>query len=284
MPTKVQVHPYKPFADHLDVQGTQQLTKGASRLWELLHHVGVYVADHRHYHRNTSSVVYSLPQSLVAWTLGYTDRHVRNLQGELEAAGLLDSSPLAARVNGENLWASTLWAVKLTTKATMPRLTPEDFQHRWRDFQQDLRSKNTAQSIISGLKNAVKVVKERILEDVATLGIFRLNPPLSFSPEHPFSTLRDSVYSLSLLAEIGPETSKAVDRLAGAFSRAFGDEHSFLWWCSKFWSVVGSWERVGTLQAQLHRVLADMEEFSGIRNCAAWLNKRLTSPPLPSYV
>jgi len=244
--------------------------------------LATFTAIERGYNKHVSQVVYSLPQSLVAMALGYTDRHVRNLQTELEFSGLLDSSALAAKVDGQNLWSTTLWAVKVATTDTTPHLHPEEFQFAGhRDFSSDLRAGNTVLALkkkISGLKPSEKVNYLSILKNAIFVKRFQLlSPRYALSPEGMLGSLRDSVYSLTLLAETGPETAKTVEHLAKAFSGAFGDEHNFLWWAKQFWSVVGSWERVGTLQAQLNRVLADLEEFSGIRNKSAWLNKRLTT-------
>lgn len=268
------VRPYRPFADCGAVQGSRKLTRGALRLWELVHSLGLQTALERRYSPATSQVVFALPQSLLAAALGYTDRHLRNLQNELEAAELLDSHPLAARVQGRNLWSTTLWAVKLTTRSTTPRLRPEDFISEWRDFETDLQRKNTAQSIISGLKTLEETKRVFVLFRVAVSGIFEIPTRYpSFRPEIHLGDVQEAIYRLGDLAE--GATPGAVGSLAEALSSGLNDSHSLRWWAKQLWKACGSWERIGSLQAKLHRVLVDLREHPGLKNPGGWANARL---------
>ena len=90
--------------------------------------------------------------------------------------------------------------------------------------------------------------------------------------------VQDAVNSLSLLADATPhERRELVQQLAGWLSESLHDRHSFKFWCSLLWPVAGKWEAVGALQAQLNRLLADLSEYDGILNPAAWFNSRCNS-------
>lgn len=274
-PPQPAVRPYKPFAEAAAIQGDTKLSKGAQRLWELLHFLGVQVALERKYSHKVSQVVFGLPQSLVASTLGYTDRHVRNLQVELEKAGLLASHALADQVQGRNLWATMLWAVKVGSRATTPRLTPDAFSHTWRNFEDDLRCRNTAHSIISGLRTLEESKRVFVLLQVIVTGLFKLNPRYpSSSPEIRLQGVQETIYRLGALAE-GSDAAGVAD-LASRLAHSLNDQHSFRWWCKQIWQASGSWEAIGALQARLHRTLADLQEFDGIRNPGSWANSRLS--------
>lgn len=270
------VRPYRPFADSGAVQGSRRLSKGAVRLWELVHSLGRQTALERRYSPATTQVVFALPQSLLATALDYTDRHLRNLQRELEEAELLDSHPLAARVQGRNLWSTTLWAVKLTTRNTTPRLRVEDFTAEWRDFETDLQKKNTAQSIISGLKTLEEAKRVFVLFRVAVSRVFEIPTRYSSSrPEIHLGDVQEAIYRLGDLAE--GATPGAVGNLAGVLASGLNDSHSLRWWAKQLWQVCGSWEKIGALQAKLHRLLVDLREHPGLKNPGGWANARLAA-------
>lgn len=254
---------------------TAPLSRGAAALWSLLHSLALETALERNYSRSVSWVVFSVPQSLVCRALGYTDRHVRRLQGELELAGLLDSAALADEVQGQNLWATTLWAIRVTEREIRPRLTPDDYRHEWRDFALDLKRKNTVSAMLSGLKPEKEYKWKNILFHCVVKGIFSLNPVTpSFRPDiHP-RDVQDAIYRLGTLSD-SPSAGE-VGAIAAALASGLGDGHSFRWWCSRLWRVAGSWEGIGQLQAQLQRVLADLHEYQGIKNIGAWTNARLS--------
>ncbi|WP_261665286.1 hypothetical protein [Deinococcus sp. Marseille-Q6407] len=258
--------------------GAPKLSKGAQKLWETLHATAVRVAAQKGYNGAVSTVTFHLPQSIVAAALGYTDRHIRNLQAELHAAGLLDSGAHAAAVQGQNLWATTLWAVKTSTTDTTPRLRPDEWGATWRDLESDFKRKNTALSLISGLNNPMRVELCEQLYRMAVTGLYQLSPVTeSFSLEIKLGNVQDAVSSLSMLADSPPgsERRRLVQQLAGWLADSLHDMHSIRWWYGQLWAVVGRWEAVGALQAQLGRLLADLTEYDGIRVEAAWFAARM---------
>lgn len=270
------ISPIERFASAEAVMVGATLTKGALKLWEFIHAVAVRYAAKKGMSRAASWATFALPQRIVAAALGYTDRHVRRLQGELEQAGLLATHALADEVEGQNLWATTLWAVKLATNEVKPRLTADDYAHKWRDFEADLKRKNTAQAVMSGLKTSEEGNRIFLVFSMVVTGAFTLNTrSQSFRADISPNAVQDAVYRLGSLADM--PSPGLVGDLAAAISTGLADGHSFRWWCKRLWAVVGSWERVGALQAQLQRVLADVAEHQGIRNAGAWAVSRVAT-------
>ena len=222
-----------------------------------------------------------MPQSALAALMGYTDRHLRRLQAELQQAGLIDYRAWATEVNGQNMYASTIWAIKTGTSGNAPRLRADDYEYQHRNFAADLRSKNTVRAAMSGLEKIPESELEVRVFQIAVTGRFTNNlHPLLLDRTSPKKLLLDDVSSavleLGSLADArGQELRQLVQMLAGWLSTALHDSHSFRWWCGQLWDVAGSWEKIGALQAKLHRFIADLVEFDGIRCPAAWFNARV---------
>lgn len=277
VPSVVTVDKLGRFASCEAVSLSAGLSAGAARLFALLHAVAVRLAASRGYSSAVSQVVYSLPQSVVAAGLGYTDRHVRRLTAELEAAGLLAASPYASRVAGRSMWATVVWAVKLSTTRTAPRIRADDWAHCWRDLAGDIKRKNTVLGKMSELVKMPKVDMWGQLHRMAVTGVFSISPVTdSFSSDIHISAVSDAVSSLSLLADSPPsERRDLIHQLAGWLSEGLNDSHSFRWWCGLLWRCCGSWEQIGALQAQLSRLLADLVEWDGVRSPGAWFAARV---------
>jgi len=279
------VKPYQPFASSEAVQASKKLSKGAQRLWELLHALATSTASEKGYSKHVSQVVYSLPQSLVAMALGYTDRHVRNLQTELEFSGLLDSSPLAAKVDGQNLYSTTLWAVKVATSTNTPRLHPEEFQFKGhRDFAADLKSGNTVLALkkkISGLQPDEEVDYLYIIRNFFSVKRFELpKPVISFSPEKRFRSLQDTIYTLPLLVDCDyRERPKLVSALSSALAHALKDHHSQSWYAKILWEALAAEDAgipaIQPLSALLSRLSVDRREWTDIRNAGSLFASRV---------
>ena len=266
-------------ADEVAGKATECLTKGARKLWAVIHGVAVRYAAYKKYSAAVTHVTFALPQSAVAAVLGYDARHLRRLQHELEAAGLIDSGAWAASVEGKNLWATTLWAVKTGKGNTTPKLQPDDYRANWRDLAADFKAKNTVQRAMSGLITTKEDEQVSKLFSAAVTGLYDSAPvTLPLVRTFKLGAVQDAVNSLSLLADATPhERRELVQQLAGWLSESLHDRHSFKFWCSLLWPVAGKWEAVGALQAQLNRLLADLSEYDGILNPAAWFNSRCNS-------
>ncbi|WP_261665542.1 hypothetical protein [Deinococcus sp. Marseille-Q6407] len=276
-PQTVTIDRLSRYATADAIAALSRLSKGARKLWELLHGVAVRVAAQKAYSPAVSQVTFSLPQSLIAAALGYTDRHIRNLQTELHTAGLVDSGALAAKVSGQNLWASTLWAVKTSTAATQPKIRPEDWGHEWRNLELDYKRKNTALGFISGLDKDLKGrLGADLLAAISVTGLFKLHNSVTYRAEIKLGSVQDAIYSLSMLAdpETPAERRNLIQQLAGWVSESLHDTHSFRWWCGQLWQL-RTWADIGEMQAKLSRLLADLAETATVRNPAALLNSRM---------
>lgn len=261
------------------------LSKGARKLFRLLHLLAVAVAQGRRYPVIPSSSAFHMPQLLLAAVLRYTPRHLRRLAHELEEAGLIDGGAHASKIRTKlgthrNLWDGSIWAVKLRPSTCHAYLSPDDWRHEWRDFQADLKTGRTAEKIMSYLKTC-----EGLARQEHVLKTWAVNPNAkmtSLSLERTFQTeekmsLQDTVYALPLIGELSDlKRAGAIGAAASVISHALGDSHSRRFWCGLLWAAT----RNGSLEAfsaQLLRLLADVQESSELRNPGALFAARLRS-------
>jgi CRP-like cAMP-binding protein len=261
------------------------VSKGARKVFRVMHMVGVATAQDRRYRVIPSTSAFHLPQLLVAVVVGYTPRHVRRLANELEKAGLIDSGAHASKIQTKlgdhrHLWDGSIWAIKLRPSNCDAYLAPEDWQHQWRDFQADLMSGRTAEKLMSYLKTCEGLARqEHVLKQWA------VNPNSKFtslSLERTFQaeqkmSVQDVVYSLPLLACMSDlERAGAIGNAASAISQALNDGHSRRFWCGLLWAATRNNSLEG-FSAQLLRLLADVGESSELRNPGALFAARLRS-------
>ena len=261
------------------------LSKGARKLFLVLHMLAVATAQGRRYRVIPSSSAFHMPQLLLAAVLKYTPRHLRRLAQELESAGLIDGGAHASKVRTKlgshrNLWDGSIWAVKLRPSTCNAYLSPEDWRHEWRDFQADLKTGRTAEKIMSYLKTC-----EGLERQEHVLKTWAVNPNAKFtslSLERTFQaeqkmTLQDTVYALPLIGEMSDlKRAGAIGNAASIIAHALGDSHSRRFWCGLLWAAT----RNGSLEAfaaQLLRLLADVQESSELRNPGALFAARLRS-------
>lgn len=261
------------------------LSKGACKLFRLLHLLAVAVAQGRRYPVIPSSSAFHMPQLLLAAVLKYTPRHLRRLAHELEEAGLIDGGAHASKIRTKlgthrNLWDGSIWAVKLRPSTCHAYLSPDDWRHEWRDFQADLKTGRTAEKIMSYLKTC-----EGLGRQEHVLKTWAVNPNAkmtSLSLERTFQTeekmsLQDTVYALPLIGELSDlKRAGAIGNAASIIAHALGDSHSRRFWCGLLWAAT----RNGSLEAfsaQLLRLLADVQESSELRNPGALFAARLRS-------
>ncbi|MBB6018904.1 hypothetical protein [Deinococcus radiopugnans] len=261
------------------------LSKGARKLFRLLHLLAVAAAQGRRYPVIPSSSAFHMPQLLLAAVLKYTPRHLRRLAQELEDAGLVDGGAHASRIRTKlgthrNLWDGSIWAVKLRPSTCNAYLSPDDWRHEWRDFQADLKTGRTAEKIMSYLKTC-----EGLGRQEHVLKTWAVNPNAKFtslSLERTFQaeekmSLQDTVYALPLIGELSQlKQAGAIGNAASIIAHALGDSHSRRFWCGLLWAAT----RNGSLEAfsaQLLRLLADVQESSELRNPGALFAARLRS-------
>ena len=274
------------------VVGSLCLSRGAGRVFGVLHNLAVMTARARGYAARPDAVTFHLPASLLALGVGYTDRHLRRLLPELEAAGLIDCGAHAGLVNDMRLWDGYLWAVKTSTGEIAPTLRCEDWRHQWRDFAGDMRTGRTVKALLeqmSGLqaekqKDAVKTALEGW---AVTPG--NLNNPVACSADisagagpEAAQDVRQVAYRLGELVNV-PASKRAemVGRTASALARLLNDPQSRRWYCRMLWEALKAEQEgrggLNSLSAALARLEADRAEWTELRNPAALLASRLRS-------
>ena len=274
------------------VAGPVALSRGAGRVFGVLHGVAVMTGQAQGYAARPDAVTFHLPASLLAVAVGYTDRHLRRILPELEAAGLIDCGAHAGLVNDMRMWDGYLWAVKVSPGAVMPYLRREDWRHHWRDFAEDMKAGRTVKALLeqmSGLqaedrKNAVKAALESW---AVTPG--NLNIPVACSADIPAGTgpdvaqdVRQVAYRLGELLHVHPtKRAELVGRTASALARLLNDPQSRRWYCRLLWGALKAEQEgrggLSTLSAALARLEADRAEWAELRNPAALLASRLRS-------
>ncbi|WP_145999598.1 hypothetical protein [Deinococcus sp. UR1] len=286
--TAVEAKPVLPCAPVADLTVGLTLSRGAARLFELLHEAACEVVEKRAYTTLPDAVTFHLPQGLLAAAAGYTDRHVRRLLPELVTAGLIDWGAHASKVRGMSLWDGCLWCVRVRAGDTLPRISPVEWRHQWRDFAGDIDTNNTAKALMSGLHACEG-------ENDAPHGFLKtwaVNPGNIKKPVVSSSDMgdeeaagrvpdmREVVYRLGDLMHVHPtKRAERVGRLASALSRALGDAHSRRFYCSLLWQAWrGETEGRGALQtlmSALLRLEADRQEWKDLRSPGALLVARL---------
>lgn len=271
------------FAPAAEVLGDRVLTRGAARLWEYLHRLALDVAREREYVELVRQVVYHCPAVTLCGLLGVTDRHLRRLSDELEAAGLLDCGGHVQNVDGRAMYDGTLWAVLVTPDSEPPRLRAEDWKHQWRpDFADDVHGKTGAALEMSELlsEGADEGEKYRATKARAATPSAKNPPPLSSSDILPRPTLGAAILSLGELWHLhATKRARAVGVIASQICSALGEPDRRRYWCRVIWQALQGQneQRAGlqVLQAQLSRLDADLREGAPWRNPGAVLAARL---------
>jgi hypothetical protein len=270
------------YPDDLAVLDGRPISRGAARLWSLLHDLAVTVGKHRGYEVVPRQVTYHLPAVTLCGPLGVTDRHLRRLALELEAAGLLDCGGHAQRVGVRSMFDGTLWAVLMLPGGEPPRIRADEWRHEWRpDFRFDVEGKTGAASEMSELLRAgadeVEIL-DHVKRKAANPGVSA--PPLSSSDISRPASLRAVVEGLSRLWHLHPSKRvRAVGLLASQIAAALVEPDRRRYWCRVIWEALkGEQESRGSLQvlgAQLSRLDADLREGAPWRNPGAVLAARL---------
>jgi len=282
--------PQAAYAPFQDVLSGLSVKRGKRLVFELLHAFAVVTAQARGYGVCPDAVTFHLPQGLVAAVVGYSDRQVRRVVGQLKAAGLIDCGAHASLVNDMRLWDGYLWSVKVKPSAAKPSLRREEWRHHWRDFAGDMASGRTVKALleqVSGLQaEERKDALEEALEAWAVSRLNTIHPVVVRSDTsedrgvEALQDVREVAYRLGELAHV-PASKQAewVGRTASVLARLLNDLRSRRWYCRLLWDALeAEWEGrsgLGTLSAALTRLEADRTEWPGLRNPAALLVARL---------
>ena len=270
------------FPSAAAVLGERVLSRGAARLWEVLHDLAVDAGRARRYEQLPRQVTFHCPAVTVAGVLDYDPRHLRRLAGELEAAGLLDCGGHAQSLLSRVMYDGTLWSVLVTPGAEPPRIRADEWRFNWRpDFEADVAGKTGAAAEMSGLLNekADKAEKyEAARRRAAIPG--QNHPPLSSSDISASAALASVAGALSGLWHVHhKKRARAVGHLASQIAAALGEHDRRRYWCRVIWDALTAQNEMrGGLQvlaAQLLRLEADMREGAPWKNPGAVLAARL---------
>lgn len=270
------------YADHQVVAAGRRLSRGAARLWKLLHDLAQAVGRSRGYEVAPRQIVYHLPAVTLCGLLEVTDRHLRRLSLELEAAGLLDCGGHAQRVGLRSMYDGTLWAVLMLPGGEPPRIRADEWKHNWRPgFVADVEGKTGAAAEMSELLKAEASEVEKLAHATQKAANPDVSPPpLSSSDNLPHASLRAVVQGLSQLWTLhSSKRARAVGLLASQIAAALAEPDRRRYWCRVIWDALrGENEQRGSLQvlgAQLSRLDADLKEGAPWRNPGAVLAARL---------
>ena len=278
------------WASCADVVRLAALSKGAGRVFSVLHAISCDVARARGYAARPDTVAVHLPASLLALGVGYSTRHLRRLLPELERAGLIACGAHASKVRDMSLWDGYLWSVKVGTGEAVPHLRREDWKHQWRSFAEDIDAGRTVKALLEQMSALHPEQRKDAVQDALkgwALTPGNLNSPLLCSADtdsggglDAVQDVREVAYRLSELVHVHPDRrAQLVGLFGSALARCLDDSHSRRWWCLILWQALRAEAEgrggIGALAAALTRLEADRGEWVGLRNPAAVLAARL---------
>lgn len=273
------------YASAEEVRAGQCLSRGARRLWELLHRLALDMSRERGYTVTASQIVLHLPQPTLAGNLGYHVDHVARLGRELERAGLLDCGGHVQRVKGFSMYDGTLWAVLMVPGGEAPRIRAEEWRHNWRPgYEAELDAKTGAAWEMSELLQQGADEEEKYQAArarAANPGVdAQSHPPLPSSDNYDHASLKAVVERLGEIWHLHPsKRPRAIGLLASQIARVLSEPERRLYWCKVIWDAFKSQNELrGGLQvlaAQISRLEVDLREGAPWRNPGAILAARL---------
>lgn len=281
-----------PWPSCAAVAGASTLSRGAGRVFTVLHRLAFDISKLRGYAAVPNQVVFHCPAVMVAALVGYTDRHLRTLVGELEAAGLLDAGGHAQTgPAGRWMYSGTVWAVKVKPGDFTAHVHPDEWKQTWRpNFKTDVEGKRGAARLTSELVHQqadAEVIYRAVLR--AAAGDLDYSVPLMSSSEvtrdEALKTVQDVVYLLGsgdLLALHPTKRGQLVGVMANVLARRLDGELRWRRWYAG--TILDALEVEGqgrqglqTLAAALSRIDADVREGAPWERPGAVLASRLRS-------
>jgi len=270
-----------------EVMGDMHLSRGALRLWLILHALALFVLRHRGYTIVPDSVTFHLPAVIAAAVVRYSERHTYRLADELRILGLLDERGHVAQVGKLRRYSGTLWCIKLRPEAPRPRLRYWDFRHDWRpDFALDYHGEQGA------FKAVQDVMSEPLTCEARLEGLFHLaktwaaatrtaKTPVEGGSDTPKgATLRAVAHALPALVHLHPrQRHREVSRLATDIALALDERGRVKQWCRDIYAAIQSEneQRQGLsyMALQLVRLATDLAELAPWKKPGAVLAARL---------
>ncbi len=258
------------------------LNRAARRLYGVLHALAASAVRAWKSPEVPGVVAMHLPAILLAYRMGWTDRHLRRICAALEKAELLDFGGHVAEVGHRTMYGGTLYGVRVRSSGGAARLTEEDWRYEWRDFEGDLKAGRTACREMSELSSRAASPDEvhQALEAWAVArGANRPSPPpVVLGSDISGGTLLDCVSDVSALGGVAWfERPRVVGSLAGRITRALGDVSGEwrAWWCGALWEALRGGQRgLEVLRGALERLRDDLREGAPWRNPGAVFARR----------
>lgn len=272
-----------------------RLTRGARKLFTVLHSLACRVVQDLNRHPQTTTLTLHLPQVLLAAALSCTPRHLYRLKNELIIAGLIDAGPHAAKVKCYSAWDGSLWAIKLHDVPILPRILREEWTYRWRSMEQDIARQHTARSILERMSALDTQTRKKALEDTIYKWAVELTPAslpvpntdIFDRPCHSAKSMREHTLRLEELSSMHPsKRDRAIEKLAEGISQTLNDAHSARWYArviSQAWQgMIQGQADLTVLSNELLRIDEERREWEGLRNPGALLASRLNKKERPA--
>jgi len=259
------------------------LHKTAQNIYRALHAVAIEVLQAREQVLSVNQVVIHQPVEVLAVYLEMSRvtfyKHLKALQ----KAGLVASKGHVSSYGNVSRQDGTLFAVSLKA-GHEARLRRDDLKHSYRDLQGDIDSGcRTAWSFLQSLKAGLQSNTQEKRVKLENLVSWALTPGLV--DQKPVTRdcegkLADYVYSLGRLSHTHPgERAAMVDSYAHALAQGFLDGHNLNFWRKLLWQAIKcDFRDTGILQklsSTLIRLMADVEEWQGLRSPGGLLVARL---------
>jgi len=268
------------------VTGDRTLSKGASRVFGVLHGLAVSKGRFEGFPVVPDTVVLHIPAQLVALGCGIGRTTLYRVLPELVDAGLLAFGGQAQKVRDMGLFSGVLWAVKTSAAAIVPRLTRTDWKTEHRDFAADIDAGRTVKALVEGLEHLQGQEKtDSYREALESWPMRSKRPPAPVDDvgvRQVAGNLLEVSYRLGDLVRVQPDhLQQAVTETATALASAMRDLPSRAWYAGLVHTALEG-ERegrgsLGVLAAQLVRVHHDVQDWQELRNPAALLASRLRS-------
>lgn len=266
------------------VAAGHELSRGAARVFQVLHRLAVDVARYRSYVMAPGQVVFHVPLLALVGAAGYARAHLYRLLAELKQAGLLDGGGHAQHVLGKSRYDGCVWAVKTCPEADPPRVRAAEWRHRWRpDFEADILGQTGAAADMRQVQNQAGGTEEfyQVAYRRAASPDAVSNPAgVSTCPIDGAAGLRAVSEQLGAVWACHPRhRARQVGQLARTLSTSLGEPDRRKAWCRVIWdawraSVEGRAGLQG-LAGQLARLAADLDERAPWRSPGAVLMARL---------
>lgn len=251
----------------------------AERIFTALFHTALQTAQAKGQPLTASQVTIHQPAEVLAAYVGVSIPTLYKYLHQLRTLGLVAHRGHVGSYYNLHRKTGTLFAVSLKP-GHRAKVRYEDLRHQHRNLTEDIEGKRTAWTFLQSFKGQKAPTSGVKLDHLVAWAV---NPgqfaktPVSSDSKTP---LDETVYSLELLSDTHPsKRGELVDRYAKALARGFLDSANVNFWRKLLWNAVKR-EHEGQsvfyqLQNALTRLMADVQEWAGLKKPGALLVHRL---------